>query len=172
MTRFISTALVSLALLGSVAAAPASAAKTPIVGTVTVDGLGSFSALSFSFGVQSTVTGTASSTGPVGSSPQFTGLSFTKALDQNSPLLLMAAASGKRYASVRLDITGQGRSGVSASITLTNVVVTSIAALAASDDDGVPREDVTVTFQKIQMQTTGPNGTTNSAWDISKNSPV
>ena len=160
MTRFIPTALVSLVLLGSVAATPVSAAKSDAVGVVTVDGIGSFSALSFAFGMQQSL---AASTGQAGS-PQLSGLIFTKTLDQTSPLLLLGIASETRYSSAHFEISG-GRSSVVTSFALTGVRIASIAQIGGGAD-GVPTEQTTLIFDKIVMQATGSNGTTSGAWQV------
>jgi len=162
----LTTSLVMLLTLGG--GHPAAAGKLGVIGIATIDGIGSVPVLSFSSGVHQP--GATGSLPVPGSRPEFTGLTLMKPLDQSSPKLFIAAASGQHIASARLDLYGTG-STVIGSIILTDVLITSVNQGGSSAADATA-EEVTLAFGKLELQYNGANGTTSGAWDITQNKRV
>ena len=159
MPRVATTLAVAFTLtLTLVGARPAAAGKLGVVGIATVDSLGSMPVLSFSFGVHPAASG---------AGPEFTGLTFMKPLDQYTPQLFVAAASGQVFSSARLDLYGTG-GAVTSSVVLTNVTVVALNQ-GGSSTAGASAEEVTVTFGKVELDYTGVKGSSSASWDLQQN---
>lgn len=139
---------------------------------------GEIEALAYHWGATQAVTGTVSDKGNItGSRVNMDALTITKALDSSSPLLAQNCAEGKVYPTVTLVLQRSGGSREKyMEYKLTNALVSSIqSGGAANGEDGVPTEEVSLSFSKIEWAYTkiGPDGrpagNTLGSWDLSKN---
>jgi len=107
---------------------------------------------------------------------QFQEISFTKPMDNASPLLLQALATGRTLptASLKFLITGADAVREFSTMTLGDVTVTSQQVGASSE---TPIEAISLTFRRIQWEVcsfdaTGARAGCNTVtWDIAKNAP-
>ena len=103
---------------------------------------------------------------------QFQDFHFTKTIDKSSPKLMQAVATGEHLNTVDLSVNRGGTAEYYV-IHLENVMVSSYSTLGGSG--GVPMEEVSFTYQKIEMQylPTNPDGTAAEAvkasWDLKTN---
>jgi type VI secretion system secreted protein Hcp len=107
--------------------------------------------LSFAWGVSTTATATR---------PSFQSFSFTKRVDQASPLLLLRAAGGQVIPRATFSVRDTGNTQEYLVYCMTNVLVTELATSGSTGDDR-PTEQVALTygtiFQTYRRQ--NPDGT-------------
>jgi type VI secretion system secreted protein Hcp len=109
---------------------------------------------SWSWGATSLSAATGTPTGRV-KSHQFV---ITKPIDTSSPRLYQACANGSHFPAVVLTASSPNSTGSSEflTITLTNVLVTSVQWSSNSSGDGAPLESLTLNFTKIKVNYTTP----------------
>lgn len=80
-------------------------------------------------------------------------LTITKSLDKASPALMQSCATGRRMKEVTLDLTRQKNDRQTYfTVKLSDVLVSSYKAGSAADrPDNQPREEITLSFIKIEM---------------------
>ncbi|HET6458908.1 MAG TPA: type VI secretion system tube protein Hcp [Nitrosopumilaceae archaeon] len=126
---------------------------------------------SFSWGVSnsgSMALGSGGGTGKV----QFQDFHFTKTVDKSSPQLMQAVATGEHLNTVDLSVS-RGGTAAYYIFHMENVMISSYSTSGGSG--GVPMEEVSFTYQKIEMQyvPTNPDGSAAAAvkasWDLKTN---
>jgi type VI secretion system secreted protein Hcp len=98
-------------------------------------------------GIANTVT--LGSGGIIAGKPTRSDLVVTKFLDRSSPQLFLGCATGTRYPTVTLELATPNNEGTSLTyykITLSNVIVSSLATSAAGER---PTESVSLSYEKI-----------------------
>lgn len=141
---------------------PVSAGKPKVIGIVSIDGLGSFPALSYSWDIRQAGTFHSGGGGASGK-VEIADLTVTKPLDGLTPELFMACATGDHITTVRLDLYGPG-SNVALSFILTTVLVVSVSQANPGIVDGTT-EQILFNFAKVQVV----RGRSSAGWDVSKN---
>lgn len=107
-------------------------------------------------------------------------LSIEKGIDQASPKLLEAVASGQHLPAVQLDVTDLAgeRSDVVYSIVLEEVFISSFQQSASPDTAPLQTESISFNYERIRVEyrerkpdgSLGPPVT--AGWDLKKNRPV
>jgi len=155
------------AIGGVITGAPAQAAGGQAVGqgaTITgqVGDLGPFEVLAFSWGLSnsgSTHVGGGAGAGKA----NVQDVSLTKYIDQNSPDLFIAVASGSHFPQATLTFVGRAGSPV-VEIAMEDVLVTSLST-GASGGESIPTENVSLNFALVTFTVNGESET----WDIAGN---
>ena len=107
--------------------------------------------------------------------PHFSDLHFAHHIDKASPTLAMHAAGGSRIKTVVLEFRRTNSREVFYKITLTDVVITSIAVNVTGDSVG---EQVALAFSRIEWEAREqrPDGTTvpgtKGGWDVTRNAKL
>ena len=156
------------AIGGVITGSPAQAAGGQAVGqgaTITgqVGDLGPFEVLAFSWGLSnsgSTHVGGGAGAGKA----NVQDVSFTKYIDQNSPDLFIAVASGSHFPEARVTFVGRAGSPV-VEIVMEDVLVTSLST-GASGSESTPTENITLNFAVVTFTVNGES----ESWDIAANS--
>ena len=133
--------LVALFAIGGVLRLDVGTAQAASDPVVSIDGLGTFSVLSYSWG--STNTGSGQS-GPIS---KVHDLSFVKVLDTFSPALSAAVASGQEFATA--SITVDGKNGKPIRYEMTGVFITSVT-VGSSTPTGDVTENVSLHFASVK----------------------
>jgi type VI secretion system secreted protein Hcp len=110
-------------------------------------------------------------TGSVTGRRQYQPIVFTKEIDKTSPRLWIFTAQGKRLTKAtfrfyRADPSGSGVEELYYTVTLENVIITSISAVSPDSldsDSGPPLEEVTFIFERI-MRTYEGGVTHQDSW--------
>src|SRR5688572_3059664 len=152
------------AIGGVITGSPAQAAGGQAVGqgaTITgqVGDLGPFEVLAFSWGLSnsgSTHVGGGAGAGKA----NVQDVSLTKYIDQNSPDLFIAVASGSHFPQATLTFVGRAGSPV-VEIAMEDVLVTSLST-GASGGESIPTENVSLNFALVTFTVNGESET----WDI------
>lgn len=155
------------AIGGGITGSPAQAAGGQAVGqgaTITgqVGDLGPFEVLAFSWGLSnsgSTHVGGGAGAGKA----NVQDVSLTKYIDQNSPDLFIAVASGSHFPQATLTFVGRAGSPV-VEIAMEDVLVTSLST-GASGGESIPTENVSLNFALVTFTVNGESET----WDIAGN---
>jgi type VI secretion system secreted protein Hcp len=155
------------AIGGVITGSPAQAAGGQAVGqgaTITgqVGDLGPFEVLAFSWGLSnsgSTHVGGGAGAGKA----NVQDVSLTKYIDQNSPDLFIAVASGSHFPQATLTFVGRAGSPV-VEIAMEDVLVTSLST-GASGGESIPTENVSLNFALVTFTVNGESET----WDIAGN---
>jgi type VI secretion system secreted protein Hcp len=155
------------AIGGVITGSPAQAAGGQAVGqgaTITgqVGDLGPFEVLAFSWGLSnsgSTHVGGGAGAGKA----NVQDVSLTKYIDQNSPDLFIAVASGSHFPQATLTFVGRAGSPV-VEIAMEDVLVTSLST-GASGSESIPTENVSLNFALVTFTVNGESET----WDIVAN---
>jgi type VI secretion system secreted protein Hcp len=155
------------AIGGVITGSPAQAAGGQAVGqgaTITgqVGDLGPFEVLAFSWGLSnsgSTHVGGGAGAGKA----NVQDVSLTKYIDQNSPDLFIAVASGSHFPQATLTFVGRAGSPV-VEIAMEDVLVTSLST-GASGGESIPTENVSLNFALVTFTVNGESET----WDIVAN---
>jgi type VI secretion system secreted protein Hcp len=160
----------------------------PFDGFIKIDGIdgesndskhkGEIEILSYSWGVSQAITGTASSTGTfTGQRADFSALSFHHQLDKASPKLAAACAGGDHLKSAVLTLSRAGgdKQGYM-EYKLSDVLVSSVRVGGASaGEGGVPIEEVSLNFGKIEWKYTvigidgKAAGNVSAGWSLKEN---
>ena len=155
------------AIGGVITGSPAQAAGGQAVGqgaTITgqVGDLGPFEVLAFSWGLSnsgSTHVGGGAGAGKA----NVQDVSLTKYIDQNSPDLFIAVASGSHFPQATLTFVGRAGSPV-VEIAMEDVLVTALST-GASGGESIPTENVSLNFALVTFTVNGESET----WDIVAN---
>ena len=155
------------AIGGVITGSPAQAAGGQAVGqgaTITgqVGDLGPFEVLAFSWGLSnsgSTHVGGGAGAGKA----NVQDVSLTKYIDQHSPDLFIAVASGSHFPQATLTFVGRAGSPV-VEIAMEDVLVTSLST-GASGGESIPTENVSLNFALVTFTVNGESET----WDIVAN---
>jgi len=115
----------------------AQAASNP---SVTIDGLGTFSVLSYSWG-------STSGSGQSGPNSKVRDLSFVKLVDGLSPALSSAVASGQTFATA--SITIDSKNGKPTRYEMTSVLITAVS-VGSSTPTGDVTENVSLHFTSVK----------------------
>lgn len=119
-------------------------------------------------------------TGVAAGKATFADFSFTAPVSKASPVLFVAMASGHVYNQALVSLRRTGTQGTLdfLKITMSNVIVTSMATGGTTGDDA-PHDQCTLHFQKIQFSYTQQNASggavgtpTTGGWDVTKNAPA
>jgi type VI secretion system secreted protein Hcp len=97
-------------------------------------------------------TGAARGTGGGAGKPKFGDLHIVKTVDQSSPNLFKACATGRHFPIVKLTVRKAG-GGTSLTITMDNVLISSYQTGGSSSGDR-PTESLSLNFTKIEFQYT------------------
>ncbi|MBI4128724.1 MAG: type VI secretion system tube protein Hcp, partial [Parcubacteria group bacterium] len=107
---------------------------------------------------------------------RFSDISFTKKVDKASPLLMLAAADGRRLRTATLTARRPGGDDY-LTMTFSDVVVSSYTTGGGSGDE--PIEEITLNFGKVEMEYkphTSPSGSPSpsirTGWDLKTNKPL
>ena len=143
---------------------------------------GEIEVLSFSWGVQQQLSGSASSAGSLTSQrADFHDFSVVKAIDKASPLLMLQCADGTHIKSVRLELCRAGGDKQPyMEYKFTDVVITAVRpGGSAHSNETLPLEEVSFGFGKAEWKYTqtkveGGKGSGNVAggWDLKANKKV
>lgn len=149
--------------------------NSTVIGTLTIPGIqggdpagDTIELRGYSFDVKSTPTtgGGGMSAGKV----SFSDFSVVKEVDTASPTLLVAVASGKHYPEATLTIYQEGTTTVAETFELGDVIVSSLRSHDEGTQTGIPLEDVTMNFQKIEQTYAPTSGSpVIGGWDIKRN---
>jgi type VI secretion system secreted protein Hcp len=111
---------------------------------------------SFSFGVTNTGTG-GSNLGSGGSRSNVQDMHFTKVVDQASPNLFLACATGKHFDNATVTVRRAGEDPQEYLIyKITEVFVSSIST-SAHEGGGIAQESVSLNFSKVELSYTPQN---------------
>lgn len=107
------------------------------------------------------------------SSASFGDMTVAKKVDDASPNLYLACASGKHYPTAELVVRKAGSGDFYFRIRLEDVLVSSVS-VSGSALDAEPIEDVSLTYGKIHWEynpegETGPGGNVQTGWDLEAN---
>lgn len=93
-----------------------------------------------------------SSSGVPSGKPTFADVSFTRAIDNQSPQLLVSLAQGTHFSAVSIQIFQPGTTTVQVRYDLSDVlIVGSNNADPGRNNGGQPLEEISLTFSKIQV---------------------
>src|SRR5262245_10668894 len=132
----------------------------------------------FHWGVSQSVTGTASSTGTFsGQRCDMTALSITKQVDKASPKLAQGCAAGEHFKSAVLTLARAGGDKQPyMEYKLSDVLISSVRTGGAGvGDGGVPVEEITLAYGKIEWKYTvigndgKAAGNVSAGWDLKEN---
>jgi type VI secretion system secreted protein Hcp len=130
---------------------------------------GAIDVLAFSFGASNSGSGKVN----------VQDLSFTKRVDSTSPLLFRACVTGTHYGSVKLTCaraSGDGKPREYLTITLSDVLVSSVSGGGSAGDDG-QSENISLNFEKLEMTVRRLNSDgslgapVTTSWSASKKKP-
>jgi type VI secretion system Hcp family effector len=133
-----------------------------LVGEIKVDGIivDAVPVHAFAWGVKQT--GTTSTGGSAAGRADFSDLTITKKIDASSPTLMLKCANGAHIKEVTLDVYQEGSSRTPlARYRLFDVLVSSYKPSDAGYADGIPLEEVSFNFSKIEHSVGGASAT----WD-------
>ncbi len=164
---------------GEAARRPARAAVVPpgnaqqVVGRVTIDGIagegagGSIDIRSFSWGVSQG--GGSKAGGGAAGKATFDVFTVVKGLDIASPRLVVASASGEHVRSVRIEIAGGKQT-----ITLTDVLISSVKASQNGAQGDIPLEEVSFNYAKLELEHKSGKSSSpvKGGWDLKTNRAV
>lgn len=139
----------------------AAGAQTPM--SMTIDGVGTFEVLAYSWGASNSGTTHVGGGGGVGRA-NFQDISLTKFADSTSPVLLRLLATGAH--TQRATLTVASKSGVAISLALTNLIVTSVSTGGSAGEESLT-ENLSLNFSEFEYTV----GAASFAWDIATNSP-
>jgi type VI secretion system secreted protein Hcp len=138
---------------------------------------GEIDVLAWSWGLSQEAPSTGGGGGGGAGRPGIENLSIQKLVDLASPLLLSFSAQAKHISDGTLTTRRAGkRGGEFLLFKMSNVVVTSVR-VAASKDDNVPTENITLNFGKLEFgyRPTKPDGSlgpeTAFKWEVSAAKP-
>ena len=182
-SKILKLVFVTLALLFGATIAPRSADAAAVDMFVKLDGVdgestddkhrGWIQAFSVQTGIASPPLNPGSGAGP--GKAHFSDLHFAHNVDKASPALAMHAAGGLHIKSVVLEFRRTSNREVFYKITLSDVVITSIAVNVTGDSLG---EQVGLAFGRIEWETREqrPDGTmvpgSKGGWDVSRNAKL
>lgn len=141
--------------------AVAAKAETPM--SMTIDGVGTFEVLAYSWGASNSGTTHQGGGGGVGKA-NFQDLSLTKFTDSTSPVLLGLVATGAHVPQATLTVAS--KSGVEVSYVLNELLVTSLSTGGSGNEESLT-ENVTLNFAEFMYTV----GAASFAWNIVANSP-
>ena len=142
---------------------------------------GEMEILSFSWGVSQSITGTTSSSGTfTGQRADLTPLNVVKQLDKASAKLAQSCAAGDHYKSATLKLSrAAGDKSPYMEYKLSDVIISSYRVGGAGQGDGgVPLEEVSFNYAKIEMTYTQVGldgkaaGNVAGGWDLKENKKV
>ena len=152
------------------AAGPPPAVAGQVIGQLRLDGVGTMTISSFSWGVSNPVTIGSGGGGSGSGKASFSSFSFLKSVDGSSAALFTAAATGKHIAEgVFTAQWGTGGSAVSAKYEFEPVFVESVQQSGAGGS--TPTESLSLAYEKVKWTFTDSSGTTSGTWDVVNNSP-
>jgi type VI secretion system secreted protein Hcp len=138
-----------------------------------INGGNPISLVSFKIGAQQAGLLTQAGSGASAGKSQFTPLTLYKGVDQTTPELFIACATGKLIKHALLTVSGD-TSQVFFQIALENVYIASINDDSTNDDGGIPFETFTLSYSKIGWEYLPTEGGTPVAggFDVIKNVSV
>ncbi|MFM2076493.1 MAG: Hcp1 [Actinomycetota bacterium] len=117
---------------------------------MTIEGIGAFHVLAYSWGASNTVSiGTGGGGGGGAGKMNVQDLSFTKLTDASTPKLFLALAEGKHLTKAKLTISSRRPSTVTV-FDLEELFLSSLS-MGASDSADTQTENVTVAFRRIKL---------------------
>jgi type VI protein secretion system component Hcp len=133
---------------------------------MTIEGIGAFNVLAYSWGASNSVTiGTGGGGGGAGKM-NVQDLSFTKHTDVSTPKLFLALAEGKHLTKAKLTVSSRRPSTVTV-FDLEELFLSSLS-MGASDTADTQTENVTVAFRRIKLTVNDvPAG-----WDVVLNRKI
>jgi len=159
------------AIGGVITGSPAQAAGGQAVGqggaTITgeIGDLGQFEVLAFSWGLSNS--GSAHTGGGAGAGKaNVQDVSLTRYVDDDSPALFLAVATGSHFPEAKVTFVGRAGSPV-VEIVMEDVLVTSLST-GASGGESAPTENITLNFALVTFTVNGESET----WDIAANTEV
>ena len=142
---------------------------------------GEIEILSFHWGVSQAITGTVSSTGTFsGQRADMTALSVVKQLDKSSPKLAQGCAAGDHFKTATLTLSRAGGDKQPyMKYQLSDVLIENVSTGGAGQGEGgVPSEEVSLRYAKIELEYTvvGTDGkaagNVSGGWDLKENKKV
>jgi type VI secretion system secreted protein Hcp len=128
--------------------------------------------LSFKIGAQQAGLLSQAGSGASAGKSQFTPLTLYKNVDQTTPELFIACATGKQIKHALLTVSGD-TGQIFFQVALENVYIASINDDSTNDDGGIPFETFTLSYSKIGWEYTPPEGTpVQGGFDVIRNVSV
>jgi type VI secretion system secreted protein Hcp len=125
-------------------------------GTTALNGGNPIQLLSFKIGAQQATQLNLAGTGASAGKSQFTTLTLYKGIDQTTPELFIACATGKLIKSAMLTVSSTD-SGIFFQVALQNVYISTINDDSTNSDGGPPCESFSLSYSKIGWQYTPPD---------------
>jgi type VI protein secretion system component Hcp len=98
--------------------------------------------------------------------PTFAALSVVKAIDVETPGIMVHAAASRHFDTATLDVYASGTTTVLARYQFTDVTVSSVThADPGRPTGGEPLEELTITYHRIQITV----GASTTCWDLASN---